>query len=189
MRPALLTLMLCLPAPAAADAWCEHLWITRNAFFHRAGHCFGSVLGQELFGNAGCKGNAPALAPDDAEAVAHLRWMEGEHGCRVATNRAPSSRMRAEAARIAALRDIPVADIHGWACHGYRGPGIALRSGASDDAPVTGQVTAGQTMGSEHQFRGDWMFATVSSGPGTPRLAEGWTRQRVQPGECEQEAG
>lgn len=194
MRPALMTtlfpaLLLALPGPAAANSFCEDLWIARNTLFHRAGHCFASPLGEALFGNAGCNASGSALSAEDTEAVNQIRWMEGQFACRVDTGRAADERMRAEAARLARLRDIPALDEFGWACHGYRGPGITLRSGASDKAPVTGQVTAGQTMGSEHLLRGDWMFVTVSHGPGTARLAEGWTRQRVQPGECEQEAG
>lgn len=189
MRAFAFVLMASIPAPALADAWCEDIWIARNALFHRAGHCFGSPLGKGLFGNAGCTGSLPALAPADAEAVAHLRRMEQDFGCALPVDRPPSARMREQAASLARLRDIPVPDEYAWACHGYRGPGMVLRSGASDDAPAIGQAGAGALIGSDHQWRGDWLFVRVRAEPGGPILAEGWTRDTVRPGDCEQEAG
>lgn len=193
MRMPALILTAVIPVPALADAWCEDIWIARNAIFDRAGHCFGSRLGTDLFDNTGCSGSTPPLAPDDAEAVAHLRRLEQDMGCAVPTDRPPSARMREQAARVARLRDVPVPDEYGWACHGYRGPGMVLRSGASDAAPeigrAIGQAEGGPVIGSDHQWRGDWLFVTVRPEPGGPILAYGWTRDRVGPGDCAQEAG
>jgi hypothetical protein len=189
MRALALCLIAAPPAPALADAWCEDIWIARNAFFARAGHCFGSVLGREVFGNAGCTGSLPTLAAEDAEAVAHLQRLEQDMGCAVPTDRPPSARLRERAARLARLRDIPVPDEYGWACHGYRGPGMVLRSGASDTAPEIGRAGPGTVIGSDHQWRGKWLYVTVKTEPGGPILADGWTRDTVRPGACEHEAG
>lgn len=184
----LLCLLMVLPMPARADPWCETLWLTRNAIFHRAGQCFASPLGQALFDNSRCIGTAQ-LAAADAAAVADLRRMESERGCRVATDRAPSARMRAEAARLARLRDIPVPDDFGWACLGYLGAGLTLHSGASFDSPVTGQAMAGTMIYSEHLLRNGWAFLVVTAVPGGPALAEGWTQDRIARGQCREEAG
>lgn len=190
MRTALLIVMALAPAaPASASAFCESAWVARNAMFHRAGHCFSGRLGQELFGNAGCAGTNPALSAADAAAVARTREIEAMAGCRIVTPRSPSAAMRAEAARLARLRDIPAPEEGGWACLGYRGPGLALRSGASADSPMTGTVGSGAFVWSEHQGRGDWTFFTASDGPNRPILVEGWTREGIRPGECDQEAG
>ncbi|QYK39880.1 MAG: DUF4453 domain-containing protein [Paracoccaceae bacterium] len=189
MRRAILTVLLALPVPAGADTFCEDLWIARNTIFHRAGYCFGSALGQGLFGNAGCIGTSPQLASADAEAVDQIRLMENDAGCRVATTSAPTARMRTEAARLSRLRDIPAADHNGWACLGYTGPGLTLRSGASADSPVTGQATAGQFLFSEYLLRDGWKFVVATTGHGRPTVAEGWTRDTTAPGECLEEAG
>ena len=49
----LLLVLLLIPAPVRALEICDDLWFTRNLLFSRAGYCFGSVLGQTVFGDTG----------------------------------------------------------------------------------------------------------------------------------------
>lgn len=180
---------LALPTPARAEAFCEDLWIARNTMFHRAGFCFSSVLGRALFDTTRCTGTTPRLSPADAQMADHARWMEAELGCKVDTARPASARMRNQAARLARLRDIPVADEFGWACHGYRGPAFDLHGGAGAETPVIGQALPETTLFSEHLLRNGWAFVVARDPATGATLAEGWTPRRTASEECRFEAG
>ncbi|MEL0436252.1 YARHG domain-containing protein [Phycobacter sp. K97] len=65
-----------LAGPAAASDYCHDLWYTRNAIMDQAGYCFGSVLGQAVFGTGPCIGKSVTLSPQDNRTVARLRAAE-----------------------------------------------------------------------------------------------------------------
>lgn len=187
---ALAALLFWAPAEAPAASDCDTLWVTRNLFFHRAGHCFASTLGQQLFGNAGCTTTQAQLAPADSAAVARMRALEGHLGCHVNTAAAPSAAQRAVLARLSRLIDIPEPDEFGSACWGWHGPGATLHAGASASSPVIGHIATGQSLLYSHWPRNGWEFVQVSNGPGTPVIAEGWTQGLpIGPQICEMMAG
>ena len=183
------TLVAALPAAAQPIDWCEERWVARNTIFHRAGFCFSSALGQQLFGNAGCTGTNPVLTPADREAVDAIRAQEQAAGCRVNTSRGPNASMRRMAAEMAMLVDVPAPDEFGWGCLGYRGPAMPLRAGASPAAPVIGMVEPGQFVYSQHLGRNGWTYFVASRTPGGPMVAHGWSPRGIQQGGCDQEAG
>lgn len=186
---ALLALTAGAPGPGAAVTDCDELWVTRNYLFHRAGHCFSSTLGQQLFGNAGCRTTETTLAPEEAGMVARMRELEARLGCRVNSDAGPNAAQRAVRARLSRLIDIPEPDELGMACWGWLGPSATLHAGASAASPMIGQVATGQSLIFDHWPRGDWSYVTVSNGPGTPTVAEGWTDLRLSETLCRQMAG
>lgn len=180
---------LAAASPAAASAYCEDLWVSRNTIFHRAGFCFSSALGQQLFGNAGCRGTDPQLSAADRATADAIRAREQEAGCRVNTSRGPSPAMRQMQTAYAMLTDIPAPDEFGWGCLGYRGAPLTLRAGASEAAPPIGTASRGNYIYSQHLRRGNWTYYVVLDRGGGRQVAHGWTRQGIPPGSCEQEAG
>lgn len=64
------------PLPAVADA-CDEMWFIRNLHFDRAGYCFGSTLGQNIFDNAGCTGKDVQLSSEAQKSIAFIKEMEG----------------------------------------------------------------------------------------------------------------
>jgi hypothetical protein len=194
MRPtapalALALLLPALPGPAQATTTCEELWVTRNMLFHRAGYCFGSALGQALFGNAGCTQTDAGAVTVDRQAVDYMRGLEQSIGCRVNTGAGPTPAMQARKAALDRLIDIPVPDELGFACWGWRGGAFALHAGASATSPVIGTAQPRQSLIFNHWRRGDWSYVEVSDGPGTAVVAEGWAQTEVGRGMCDQEAG
>jgi len=178
-----------LPGPAQATTTCEDLWVTRNMLFHRAGYCFGSALGQALFGNAGCvTGDAGAVAVD-RQAVDYMRGLEQRIGCRVNTGVGPSPAMWARKGALDRLTNIPIPDELGFACWGWRGGAFTLHAGASPFSPVIGAAQPRQSILYDHWPRGDWAYVSISDGPGTAVVAEGWAQPGMGPGMCDQEAG
>ena len=178
-----------LPQTAPANTFCDTFWISRNMIFHRAGFCFSSVLGQELFGNAGCTTTAPALSDADRTAVARMHEVE-QQNCRMDTSRGPTAQQRQIHADLARLIDLPEPDELGWGCLGYRGAPFTLHAGTSAAAPVLGTVSPGQFVYSEHWSRNGWSYYSVTNGPGLPPVAAGWSAHRFGgDGTCEQEAG
>ena len=72
---------------ASADPVCDDLWFSRNIVFHEAGYCFGSALGQTVFGNARCIGQDIDLHADMKARVEEIRQREADWGCAVDTSR------------------------------------------------------------------------------------------------------
>jgi hypothetical protein len=170
-----LTLILApLAAAAQVNPFCEEAWVTRNILFDRAGHCFSSTSGQQLFDNANCVAANPAMSVPDTEAVAYIRSLETETGCAIDTSRAPSANMRAIHARLAALVTVPVPDGLGSGCIGYGGGPVALYRGATTTAGPIGTVTAGQTVVFEHIPVLGWDYVTVRAVSGGAVVAHGW---------------
>lgn len=174
---------------AAASPFCDLLWVTRNMLFDREGYCFGSVLGAALFDNAGCTPGGPALSAEPAAAVTRMKELEARSGCRTDTAAAPSAGQRAIHARLLRLQDLPEPDELGWACIGYLGPGVALRSGASAASPAVGRAEPGQSLVFNYLPRGGWHYVIVTGGADSGTYTEGWAEIDIAPGFCREEAG
>ena len=177
------------PAAAAASPFCDLLWVTRNAVFDRAGHCFASPLGRALFDNADCTAARPALAPAEAAAVARMKALEDRAGCRVYTRRLPTPGQRAIRARLARLADLPEPDEVGCACIGYRGTPVDLHAGASQASAVAGRAQPGQSPVFNYRPRDGWHYLIATGGPDGGTYREGWGRIDISEDLCRQQAG
>ena len=135
---ALLALLL-LAGPAAAGDFCDDLWYARNAIFHEAGYCFGSELGQAVFGNEGCTGTSPSLTDDQRSRLERIR--ANEEGCNVSTSR--SSLALDDFSIRQSLSDQPIRWLGESACLGWTGEPLALRAGHSLAARLTGELARG----------------------------------------------
>jgi hypothetical protein len=194
MRPTVPAIVLALllpalPGPAQATTTCEELWVTRNMLFHRAGYCFGSALGQTMFGNAGCTQTDAGAVTVDRQAVDYMRGLEQGICYRVDTGAAPTPAMWARKAALDRMIDIPVLDEFGFAYWGWRGGAFPLHAGASASSPVIGTAQPRQSLIFGYLPRGDWSYVAISNGPGTAVVAEGWASTEVGRGMCDQEAG
>lgn len=184
-------LLLLLMSAPAAHAFCERAWVARNMIFDRAGHCFGSTLGQIMFNNADCIGTSPVLSPADQEAVNQIRGTEQHVGCRINTAAGPTAEMQTAFAEYSRLIDIPAIDHLGFACWGYLGPSAQLRAGASPSAPIIGQINTGQSAVYQYWARNGWNYIDVMTGPGGTYIGSGWAQLNLGEGGslCEQQAG
>lgn len=168
-----LTILLCLLASQSlANPACHDLWYTRNALFDRAGYCFGSVLGQSVFGNQGCIGKNVALSPQAKADVAEAKRMEAWIGCRVNTGGTfldlPDFPLRRQ------MVDLPVLDEFEFGCLGWVGPPTDLRVGAGFHHPAISSVQAGNYVSFSHRPIGGWHYVTVH-GPNFQDLkGAGW---------------
>ncbi len=176
--------LLLTAAPAAADVICDELWFARNMVFHAAGYCFGSALGQAVFGNAGCTGTDISLDPDAAEAVARFRAREAEYNCAVDSSRStldiPNLPLRK------ALTDQPIRTEYESACIGWLRPPMDVLSGWRGDAYTMGQIAVGDTLLFSHEDWRNWTFVQVLRnddvqvlgwvrlGPHDPNMCDGW---------------
>ena len=183
---------LAAPAARAQDALCEDWWFARNLIFDRAGYCFASPLGVALFDNADCTTTTPELPAGLAAQVAQIRALEADYGCAVDTARRALGDLQA-VTPYRTMWDIPVRDWGESGCIGYRGPEVALRLGAREDAPVIGRIQPGMSIGFGHLGRDGFDYVTVipMSG-GEPRFKEavtGWARLGPPPLQCDSYAG
>ena len=173
----LLSALAVLASPALADDICHDLWYTRNAIMDQAGYCFGSVLGQAVFGTGPCTGKSVALSPADSRIVAQLRRAEKRIGCRVNTKQPYLDLDDLFVRR--QLWDLPVPDEIPGACIGWLGPQVSLHTGHAENAPVIGYILPGQTVSYEHWPEGGWTYVTVSPGAGDWRtIGGGWLNQQ-----------
>lgn len=178
---ALLALTL---APSLARADCASMWVTRNMVADRAGYCFGSVLGQAVFGNQDCLGKDIALSPTDRAFVAYTQAQEAEFGCAVDTGQADLDLPLL--GQWLQLRDLPRRDLGESACLGYQGPATPLRAGVADGR-IMGEVQRGDTILFAHEGQADHSFVTVFA-RGQP-VALGWARLDLTLLSCDAYAG
>lgn len=174
------------PLPAVADA-CDEMWFIRNLHFDRAGYCFGSTLGQNIFDNAGCTGKDIRLDAEAQAGVDHIKEMEGYHGCKVDTAAEridmPNDYMFRK------LEDLPAPSETGSACIGWRGPEIAVLAGHRVDAPVVGTVRPGVDIMWDYESFGPDGWEIVSVYEGSDRVGLGWVEGPIDPDLCTQLAG
>jgi len=180
-------ILLCLivPAPVAALEICDDLWFTRNLVFHRAGHCFGSVLGKAVFGDEGCNKDGGAPDKDALALIERVRGLEAEFNCDVDTTQdflaVPVFEQRKD------LIDLPFPSEIESACVGWKGGRLALRKAHKDGAELLGAVRDGDTLLFQYQDVGDWMFVEVQQN-GIP-AGMGWAKPEISKENCEMVAG
>lgn len=168
-----LTALALLTGPASAGDYCDELWYTRNAIMYQAGYCFGSVLGQAVFGTGPCIGTSVTLSPEDTQTVARLRATEKELSCRVDTKQ---SHLDLDDLFIRRqLWDVPIPEDRQSACIGWMGPDVTLHAGQGSDTPVVGSIMPGQTVSYGHWPDEGWIYVTVSEhGDNMPAISAGW---------------
>lgn len=184
---AILILLALMPSPVAALELCEELWFTRNLLFHRAGYCFGSTLGQSIFGNAGCIGTDVQLAPAAGAMVARLREAEADFNCAVDTSATtlPIDNIALRKSMI----DPPFPVEWESACVGYQGEEFPLRLGHDASAPITATVTPGPKVMLLWEFddAGDWSYFGLFNND--TKVGEGWSNAVLGTDDCAVWAG
>ena len=185
-KPLSLALACLAPSlvPSLALADCASMWVTRNMVADRAGYCFGSVLGQAVFGTQDCVGKDIALTADDSAFVAHTAAQEAAFGCAVDTGRADLDLPLL--GQWLQLRDLPRRDFGESACLGYQGAAIPLRAGVADGR-MMGEVRGGDTILFAHEGQANHSFVTVFAG-GQP-VALGWAQLDLTQLACDAYAG
>ncbi|KMW60172.1 hypothetical protein AIOL_000325 [Candidatus Rhodobacter oscarellae] len=165
--------------------YCEELWFARNMAFHKAGYCFGSNLGQAVFGNFGCVGKDVTLAPRQAAFVARLRASEAEEGCRVDTSAGRVSVSLSEARK--RLTDQPFPSIYESACIGWRGGPLSLFAGRGQDAAKMATVFDGVDLLLQYEDADGYSFVEAMTEGEV--VAVGWAAIRFDAASCEMMAG
>ncbi|MEJ6396947.1 DUF4453 domain-containing protein [Yoonia sp. 208BN28-4] len=160
-----------LPFTAKADTVCADLWAMRNLAFARAGYCFGSPLGQSVFGSDGCTGTDVTLSePYDTRAVAAIREMETLLNCAIDTTSLnhdlPDMAARAQ------MIELPVRQDGESACIGWRGALLYLGTASHGHADTVGAVEAGDDILFQFDRQGPWEY--VYAIRNSQRVAEGW---------------
>ncbi|WP_168222919.1 DUF4453 domain-containing protein [Oceanicola sp. D3] len=186
MRLAAFFALLASPA-FAGDGTCDEHWFTRNAIFHEAGYCFGSPLGQAVFGNEGCTTKSPDLT--EAQKARLARVKTAEEGCVV-----DASRTSLDIPDLDIRRRLSVLPIRGMGesgCIGWKGGPVGLRSGTSLSAETLFQLSPGDVLLFSHeveQAEGQvWEYVQVFDN-GTLKKA-GWSALEWGPEQCEGLAG
>lgn len=194
----LLLLVLFTPTPGAtqsgpgaqdidvpAASFCEQLWFTRNLVFHRAGYCFGTPLGQAVFGNAGCVGKNVEPDPAERHIVDEARRLETLEGCAVDTTATSLAIPLIEVRK--ALPDIPVPDGFESSCIGWQGGAQPLYNARSTESHVLYFLAPGDTVNFSFQQVGPWTFVEAYR---AGRVAgAGWTAHDFAEPDCEAWAG
>ena len=137
----------------------------------RAGYCFGSALGQAVFGTGPCIGKSVSLTPQDQQRVAQIQGMERDMSCRVNTKQHHLDLDDLHIRR--QLSDLPIPDEIQGACLGWMGPATALHAGHSEASPVIGQILPDDTVSYSHWPDAGWTYVTTSAGHGDWRVKSG----------------
>lgn len=174
-------------AMASTGKPCADLWFTRNAVMNGAGYCFGSALGQAIFGTAGCTGGSVSLDAQTSGFVGQVQALEARIGCRVDT-----SVIRLDLPDLAwrrQVQELPLLDELAWGCLGWRGPRVTLHAGRSDTTTPIGQIEPGDFVSFDHQPAGEWSYVTVQV-PGWSGLkSAGWMQTGLAASACPESAG
>jgi hypothetical protein len=183
MRRLLLLLLALLPAPAAAQAYCEELWFTRNLLFDRAGHCFSTALGQAVFDNADCRGKV-VLQGAEADTMRRLLGLERAAGCRVDTRRG-----WVEVAHIGLRRQmgdlpIPLRDSRGCT---WSGEVLPLRLARDAGAVVSAAARPGDRLTFSFEDAGGWRYAELRREGRV--IGAGWTEAGPVTAGCSADGG
>lgn len=186
MRLSALVFLAASPA-FAGDGTCDDLWFTRNAIFHEAGYCFGSPLGQAVFGNDGCTTKTPDLSAEQAARLDRVK--AAEQGCVVDSGRTSLDIPDLDIRR--RLSVLPIRAEGESGCIGWKGGPVGLREGTSLSAGTLFTLAPGDVVLFSHeteQAEGQvWDYVQVFD-DGVLRKA-GWTVIDWGPDVCEQLAG
>ena len=133
------------PSAIFADPICDDLWFSRNFYFDRAGYCFSSVLGEEIFDNSDCSTDAPDLTVAEKSVISEIQEQEQFIGCNVDILQRRELDMEHFNQRLT-LDDQPLRSEFESACIGYLGEPLDLHSGRNDESTVTGQIEQGDSI-------------------------------------------
>ncbi|SIO29589.1 DUF4453 domain-containing protein [Vannielia litorea] len=186
MRLSALAFLAAGPA-LAGDGYCDELWFTRNAIFHEVGYCFGSPLGQAVFGNDGCTTKTPDLSA--AQAARLERMTTAEDGCVVDSNRTSLDIPDLDIRRRLAV--LPIRSDGESGCIGWKGGPVALRTGTSQAAEPLFTLAPGDVVLFSHEVEpaGGQTWDYVQVYDEGVLLKAGWTVIEVSPATCEGLAG
>ena len=145
--------------PSHAYSICDDLWFARNFYFDRAGHCFGSVLEEEVFDNVNCNTDAPELSLQDKARVLDIQKMENEFGCKLdQTERRDLNVENLQARR--SLIDQPIRTGLEIVCVGYTGPRLHIYPDQNFKGKRRGRLKSGDTVAvsqPEQSFEGKFV--------------------------------
>ena len=148
-----------LAGTAHADRVCDELWFTRNLVFDRAGYCFGSPLGQQLFDNGDCTTSQPELHPMDAALVAEIKQSEAEWECDLDTSRTDHD--FPDLSTWSMMQDLPVNGGYESACIGWQTAPRAVRNGHHGQAGRLGEVREGDGLFFQMLAKDGYEYVTV----------------------------
>jgi len=190
MRTTIAALMIAVGSSASAAttaSFCEDLWFTRNAVINGAGYCFGSTLGQSVFGTTDCIGTSISLDPQTRQFVSQVQALEARLSCRVDTS-VPQLELPDLAWR-RQVQELPLLDELAWGCLGWGGPRVRLHAGRSNTAPAIGEIEPGDYVNFNHVPAGGWNYVTVQV-PGWNGLkSAGWLQPGLVQTACHEVAG
>ncbi len=175
----LLFLLALTPAPAAAQAYCEELWFTRNLLFDRAGYCFSTALGQSVFDNADCRGKV-VLEGVEADTMRLLLDLENAAGCRVDTRRG-----WIEVGHVGLRRkmtDLPIPARSSRTCAAWAGDPLPLRLARAPEAEVVAAARPGDTLTFGFEDAGRWRYAELTREGRV--IGAGWTDTVIGAADC-----
>ncbi|MEL6505866.1 MAG: DUF4453 domain-containing protein [Pseudomonadota bacterium] len=182
---AFLTLALgFLPVPFtfAEDARsCDGMWFSRNLIFHRAGYCFGSRLGQSVFGNQGCQRGAPVLSETNQQIVAALKRAEQSWGCSVNTKLQSLDLKSRHLLEKLGRQPVPSDGESG--CLGYLGKPLKLFQSPDYKSLEVGLIPRGSDVVDAYERVGRWTVYSALTSDGSSIL--GWTTEDVWANGCE----
>lgn len=185
-----LVILLCLlaapAAPAAANDFCDENWFTRNLLFDRAGHCFGSPLGQAVFDNSDCIAADVTLSAEAQAVVDAIKRREARVGCDVDTSRIALDLDDIEIRR--KLTVLPIIDEFAMGCIGWREAQTPLHAGPDAGSMVIGRIEPGDSVNVFHVEREGWTYVTARDAEWRLKSG-GWLGMELGEQSCEQWAG
>lgn len=182
MKRLILGLLLSVGTFGSAGAleYCEELWFLRNSVFHDVGYCFGSNLGQTVFGNEGCTGKNVSLSAGQKALIAEVRAAEAEEACKVDSSQSHISVSRLDLRQ--RLKDRPFPDFFESACIGWQKAPLPLMPAHSDSGAPIGWVEKGQSLLFQYLDEDGWSFVEVLGGDGI--TAVGWAQITLDEDHC-----
>ncbi|MEM7241608.1 MAG: DUF4453 domain-containing protein [Pseudomonadota bacterium] len=191
-KPSLILALLLIPQALMAEPICDDLWFSRNFYFDRAGFCFSSVLGEEVFDNADCTTDVPALSIDEKAVIADIQAQEGHLGCstHIQERRELEITLLPERRR---LLDQPIRSEFESACVGFLGSELMLFSGRDETGEEIGTIEKGDTILLYHAVpnqkgtRDTFVSGVFRNQEMMPIL--GWTNFVLREEDCAQVAG
>lgn len=164
--------LLGLSGGAQALEYCDELWFLRNSVFHEAGYCFGSPLGQAVFGNESCTGKDVTISAKDKQLIADVRAAESDEACAIDTSRQRINMSRLDLRR--QLTQLPFPDIFESACLGWQRAPLALMPAPSLAGAPIGWAENGQDLLFQYLDHDGWSFVEVTENGDT--VALGWAQ-------------
>ena len=176
---------LILASPAQADQYCDDLWFARNLAFHQAGYCFGSALGQAVFGNDGCTGKNVQVASWNKTLVDQVFAAEAREGCKTDTSRTNLDVQGIDLRK--RVVEVPMPTLGESSCLGYQGPNLRLYTAADENSGGVGALVAGDEALFAYEPRGEYEFVIVRQNGAARQM--GWVKTGLSQMPCKNYAG